>query len=206
MITVTLKAPAVSAAELKQITSHKSKIEGLLAEIDAHLQKVKQVRAKQVKLAKDLGKLKHRAAANLDPADCSLAEATHQALQLADSSIRAEDELSQAIKSALFRAIDDAQSLIQRVCQASYNELVDRIGAALAPFWTDYESACWLGRSAPAVNFLARDLLNHNAAEYDLVERVVEAAHETLRKLDALSSGGEIWNFEGGQAPEPEKA
>ncbi len=36
-----------------------------------------------------------------------------------------------------------------------------------------------------------------NIMQYDSIERLVDAGNDTLRKIDAILSGGEIWRFDG---------
>jgi hypothetical protein len=195
---IKLIAPKIAADQRKKLTVHKAHIEGAIAEVEGDFAKVKQLRAKQKTLEKEALTL-HRDAANFHK-DAELKLLLNQKTleRLFDAVHKAESECHDC-KLPLFRATDDAQELVSKICQATYNELLDQIAAAISPYYRSFNDAReGVARYAHAVNDLVHGLLAHRTNAADSIEGLFKAAKDTLRKVDALLTQSEIWSYQGG--------
>jgi len=200
--TATLKAPKITAAERKQLEAHKRNLEEVIRDAESGSRKVRELRKKESSLEKEAASLHHAASQFNRDAEIKLAatlkqiERIHEAIQGAESHVHEE-------KQANVQIVDQAHELIAKICQATYQELLNQIGAVLAPYYSRdrFGDACFAARGTPAVNHLVRTLLGHGVNGADSIDRIFEAAKDTLRKIDALLKGSEIWRYdEGGEA------
>ena len=128
--------------------------------------------------------------------------ATLKQIERVHEAIREEESRAHDDKAVDFQIIDQAQELVSKICQATYHELLDQIGSALAPYYRSFNDARFVARGAHAVNDLTINLLGHRVSGADSIERMFEGAAETLRKVDALLNGSTIWTFQGAKAEE----
>ncbi len=164
---ITLKAPKPTAAEAKSL---KEKREPLVAALSDLAERDAKVDA-ETQLASTLKQI----------------ERIHEDLNTAQDIDRLP----------LWNALNNAHEAVAKILQRSYEELLDMIGTALSPFYPNFHEARFQARAAPAVNDLVRRLMMLNIMQYDSIERLVDAGNDTLRKIDAILSGGEIWRFDG---------
>lgn len=195
-MTVTIKAPKISAADQKEITARKVALEKVLAALDGSAAKARELSAKKAKLEKEAIGL-HRAAAAFDQqAEMALLANQRTLARILDAIAASEADAADA-KVPLFRAIDRAQEIVSRLCQVTYEELLDMIADTMSPFYTERANARWAARDFPAARDLVVTLLGHRTVAFDPIERLADAAGETLRKIGALLDGGEIYSFTG---------
>lgn len=192
--TIALKAPKPTAAETKDLEKKRNPLAAILAALEAHDAKVRELRKKEASMEKKAAGLHHRAAAfDLDaekelPATLKQIERIHELL----------NEAQDIDRFPLWNALNDAHEVVAKICQRSYEELLDQIGAALAPYYLNFPEARYQARSAPAVNDLVRRLCSiQGVHQYESIERIVDIAKDMLRKIDAILTGGEIWRFYG---------
>ena len=191
---ITLKAPEITPAQRKELQICKQNLEGAIRDVESANRKVSELRKKESSLEKEAASL-HRKAAQFDrDAEIKLA-ATLKQIERVHEAITAHDDK----QVELPRIIDLAQELISKLCQASFHELMDQIGSALAPYYPSFNDARYTARSATAVNDLVTRLLAQR------VERSYEAAKDTLRKVDALLTRSEIWSYQGAEVPSSEE-
>jgi len=196
---ITLEAPKVSAADTKLLTGHGAAIEGAIAEVEGDYAKVKKLRAKEKELEREALTL-YRDAANFQrDAELNLLLNQKTLARVHDAIAQAEAACHDD-KVPLYNIIDRAQELVSKICQATLNQLLDQIATVLSPYYRSFDEARYIARNAIAVNDLVTTLLNHRTNAGDSIERLIEAARETLRKVEALLTGGEIWRYEGGES------
>jgi hypothetical protein len=197
MNTVSLKAPKITPAQRKELEAHKRNLEEVIRDAESGSRKVGELRKKEKSLEEEAASL-HRAAAKFDrDAEIKLAatlkqiERVHEAIQEVESS-RVPGEVD-------FRLIDQAQDCIGKLCQVSFHELEEKIMSALAPYYGPRPNhSVYAARNAPAVNHFVTSFLSHRLLGSASGERIYESTIETLRKVDALLTGAEIWRFDAG--------
>jgi small-conductance mechanosensitive channel len=202
---ITLNAPKITAAQRKQVQALKQQLEGVKERVAGNNEKVTQLVRKQEQLRKEAQKLEGDAAAFRDGGEVKLFEKRKQLERLADVARQAEAECFDD-KLPLFHAIDQAQELVGKLSLPVYEALLDRIGAAMAPFYRNFLTARWIARDAEAVNHLTSTLFRHRCMSTDSVQRLSEAGTDVIGKLDALLSAGEIFRFEGAEVPSSEES
>jgi hypothetical protein len=193
-------APKIPPDQRKQLTGHKAAIEGAIEVVEGAFKKVEELRSKQEKLRKEAVTL-HRDAANFHR-DAELKLLLNQkTLERLHDSIQQAEAMCYDDKVPLFNIVDRAQELVSKICQATYNELLDQIAAALSPYYHSFDEARFVARSAPAVNDLVSGLLRHNSTAGSGIERQFQDARDTLRKVDAVLTRAEIWSYQGAEIP-----
>lgn len=200
MKSLKLTAPNISSAEKKELTAQKSRLEEWIAAVEGDAKKVADLGKKQIALEKEAEGLHLDAAQFQRDAELKLI-ANQRILARVHDAIRGVEASAAEVKVPLWNALDQAQETVRRICQANYQQALDEVGAALAPFYTDFNEARWFARETPAVRDLVHVLLTHRASAYDSVERLVEAGRDTLRKIEACLTGSEIYSFSGAEAP-----
>jgi hypothetical protein len=196
---VSLLAPKITPAQRKELEAHKRNLEEVIRDAESGIRSVGELRKKESSLEKSAASL-HHAAAHFDreaeiklTATLKQIERVHEAIKEVESSCWSEREVN-------FRIVDQAQELVQKLCQETYHELEERILAALAPYYGPrLDDGRYWARNTPAMNDM-RVLLTHGLIGAESIERIVQAAGETLRKIDALLKGTEIWRYDGGEA------
>jgi small-conductance mechanosensitive channel len=203
--TVTLTAPKISAAQRKQLEAHKQNLEQVIRDAESGTEKIRELKEKESSLEKEAASL-HREAAQFDrDAEIKLAAAIKQ-IERVHEAIREEESRAYDDKAVDFRIIDQAQGLVSKICQETYNDLLDQIGSALAPYYRRFDDARYVARGAHAVNDLTVTLLGHRVSAADSIERLFDGATDTLRKVDALLDGSTIWTFQGANGAEKSAA
>ena len=198
-----LKSPKITAGERTALKTHLERLTAAINAAEAECKSVIDLRKKERKFQREADELKHHAAMFDRDSEIKLSATLKQLERISVAISEAESRAFEK-KTPLFRALDDAQEQVGKICQASLAELVDLQAAALAPFWASIEEAKQIAKGSSAVRHLVRTLLTHNAAEFDSIERLDEAARDILRKVEALLNGSEIWQFQG--APISESA
>jgi septal ring factor EnvC (AmiA/AmiB activator) len=198
---ITLKAPPITTAQRKELKIHKHNLEEVIRDIESDSQKVTDLRKKEGSLEKEAASLHHDAAQFHRDAEINFT-ATVKQIERVHEAIREAESLAHDDKQVNFPIIDQAQELVSKVCQASYNELLDQIAALLSPYYRSFNDARYVARSAHVVNDLVIRLLTHQISGGDSIERIFEGAKETLRKIDALLTGGKIYSYEGSDKAE----
>jgi hypothetical protein len=199
MNTISLKAPKITPAQRKELEVHKRDIEEVIRDGESGSRNVRELQNKESSLEKSAASL-HCAASQFDrDAEIKLAatlkqiERVHLAIRQEESSVRGEREVN-------FRIVDQAQELVQKLCQVTYHELEEQIISALAPYYGPrLDEARYGARNSPAMTSM-NSLLTHGLIGAESSERIVGAAVEMLRKIDALLTGTEIWQYDGGEA------
>jgi hypothetical protein len=195
-----IKAPKITAAERESLTKYKGPLEAAIKDVEAECQCVIDLRKKERKFQKESDSLKRHAANFHRDSEIQLAATLKQIARVNEAIAEAEGRAYEA-KRPLYIALDSAQAAVSKICQATYEELLDMQAAALAPFWGTVHDAREIGKTSVAVNHLTRTLLRHCVGEYDSIELLDQTARDVLRKVEALLSGSVIWEFEGAEVP-----
>ena len=200
---VSLSAAKISAAQRKDVQAAKAKLETAMEVVEEDSAKVTQLREKEEKLRKEALSLQRDAASFHSDAELKLIANQKTLERLRDAIHQAESECFDD-KVPLFSAIDQAQSVISKLSQATYNALLDQIGALLAPYYSNFLTARWVGRDTHATRDLTSKLLQNRVNSADSIQRLYEYSKDVIRKLNSLLDGGEIWSFEGAKVPPSE--
>lgn len=193
---ITLKAPKTTPAQRQELKTHKQNLEEVIRDIESDSQKVGELRKKEKSLEKESASLHHAAAQFDRDAEIKLAatlkqiERIHEAIHESES--RAHDR-----KEASFQIINQAQELVSKLCQATYQKLLDQIGSALAPYYSRFDDARHAARNAQAVSDMGARLLAQPMFPEVSIERIYEVAKDALRKVDALLTRDEIYSYQG---------
>jgi hypothetical protein len=199
-MSISLKAPPVTAAHRKELESHKANLEAAIGAAAQQSEQVVELATKERALERRTASLKRRAA-EFDLAAETELTSTIKQIERIQIAQREAHSTASSVKPAFFKAISEAQELVQKVCQTSYQELLEKIAEALAPFHTDFARAKQQAREFPAVNDFGRTVMAHQLLGDESMERCDAAARETLAKVNALLDGSEIWTFSGCFAP-----
>jgi hypothetical protein len=199
---ITLKAPKLTAAEAKSIKEKREPLAAALGDLAEGDAKVRELRKKEASMEKKAADLHHRAAAFHADAETELSATLKQIERVHDALNAAQD----IDRLPLWNALNNAHEAVEKIFKRSYEELMDQIGMALLPFYPNFHEARFQARAAPSVNDLVRHLIMLNVAQYDSIERIVDAGNDMLRKIDAILTNGEIWSYEGGEPPEKSKS
>jgi hypothetical protein len=203
---VSLKAPKITGSQRKELETHKARLGSTIAEVQGDYKKVAELRKKEALLEKEAESLHRDAASFHREAEIKLAATLKQIERCHDAIHAAESDVFES-KAPLFNIVDQAQEFVRQICQDTYNQLLDEIGAVLAPYYRSFHDARYAGRSAPAVNDLVIKLLGHGISPDNSIERMFEGARDTLRKVDVLLTGGAIWKYEeGAKVPSSKEA
>jgi DNA repair exonuclease SbcCD ATPase subunit len=193
---ITLNAPKISKQEREQLTKHKDLLEARIKKFESHNDAVSDLRKKEAELQE---KRDHhaRGANAFILEDESAHSAALKSIERCHRSIEQAESAAYYEKEPLFRAIDTAQELVQKICQATMAELIDKIADAISPFYDNRASAEWHARTFPATLALTNQLLQHRCNMYDGSDRIHDEASAVLRKVNALLAGDIIWTYSG---------
>lgn len=191
---VSLSAPKITAAQRKALEAWKQHLEQLIRDAESRRRKIRQLREKERLLEEEAVSLNREAAQFDREAEKNLA-ATLKQIERVHQEAHAEEARTGANGVVNFKIIDGTQDLISEICQASYHELLDQIGSALAPYYRSFDDARHVARGAPAVNDLTVNLLGRRIYASDSTERMFEGAADTLGRVKALLAGSTIWTF-----------
>jgi MarR-like DNA-binding transcriptional regulator SgrR of sgrS sRNA len=198
---ISLKAPKITASDRKTLTIHQERLTQVINAAESGCKAVIDLRKKSRKLEKERDDL-NQGAANFDrDAEMKLSATLRQIERIHDAIHQAESQVHEW-KNPLFRALDDGRAEIARICQTTYEELLDRQAVALAPFWESWAFARQVGKNSTAVNALVRRLLSHSVGEFDAIELIDQRAREVLADINAILDGAVVWEFEGAAVPE----
>jgi len=192
---VSLTAPAITEKQNKVLAKLKQKLELAIGISNSDSEKVSDLGKKLKSLEKESESLK-RGAANFQRDDEIQLVAVLKQIARAHDAIAETESNAVSNRLLIWYPMDEAQSEVSKICQSSYAELIDKIGAALAPFHNNLDEARYAARNSPAVRTLTVELLGHGCSPGDSIERLVGQAKDVLRKLDALLNGSEIWSYQ----------
>lgn len=196
---ITLKAPEITPVQRKSLKDHKTRLESAIAEVEGDYKKAAALRKKEASLEREAESLKHDAAKFNREAEIALS-ATLKQIERVHEAIHAAEASFSEFKAPLFKIIDQAQELVGKICQTSYEQLLDEIGARLAPYYSRFGDARYIARDTNAINDLVKNLLGHGIYGGGSIEGISEGAREMLRKVDALLNGSTIWTYHGAEA------
>src|ERR1700693_4055895 len=155
---VSLSAPKITPAQRQELKTCKQNLEEVIRDIEIAGREVADLQKKKRLLQVESESLRQSAAQFARDAEIKL-PATLKQIERVDEAIIEAESRGTDDKAVNFQVTDQSQSLVSKLCQASYNELLDQIAALLSPYYASFNDARFVARSAPAVNDLARRLL-----------------------------------------------
>ena len=201
------KAPPLSSHQRKQVEEAKASLEDALNSIAARYKKLAQLQEKEADVRNE-AEILDRKARNFDrKAEAQLVVVSKQL-----SRIQAEIEAVEsggddnADRSLLSGAVYGAQELLSRLCQSTFEQLVEMQVDAMAPFWSDLEAARRIARTSTASVMFASQILKNDHYLLSEAAQFAESAKGLVSKLNALLEKSVIWKFEGARPEEAHAA
>jgi hypothetical protein len=197
---ITLTAPKISKEERDRLTKQKELLQGEIHKIESHNEKISELRKKDAELQQKRRSHEPGAAA-LRVEDELALSATLRTIERCHLAIEQAESVAHEQKQPLFRAIDDAQEVVGKICAATKTELIKNIADAISPYYDTRGNAEWAARTFPAIHKLGYEILQHRCSTIDSVERIFDDAQDVLRKINALLTGDVIWTYSGVATP-----
>jgi uncharacterized phage infection (PIP) family protein YhgE len=193
---ITINAPEISKDQANQLAAHKSRIQKVLTKLESDFSKVEELQTKAQELRNKIQSLQRDAAKFVEGSELELLATQKTLERLLVATKEAEEEYSKT-QDYLFPATHQAEEFVAMLCQPCRGVLVERISAALSPFYTGLGWARQIAVQTPAHRDLIFHLLTLKSSPSVAIDGNLQHAETVLKRIDAILSSDAIWSFAG---------
>jgi hypothetical protein len=195
-----LNGPTISTAARAKLEKQSKQLLAYVKGVEGHYRKIAGKRRELEQARIDAERENHAAAQGNKRADLEYLAAQRRIIRLTEEIAELEAQVHEK-KQPLFRAIDDAQEAVRLAVQITHSELLDAIASALSPFSDSYPNCLALAQNLPVMGVFRRDVMSHHCTSASSLEILVAEAKDVARKVEAVLSGGIIFEYQGTTPP-----